>query len=54
MSFLKKKIKHNVIGKCLFKKSIHNLQFGKAKDMEGKGKDILIYDIHPFSGLCVQ
>lgn len=36
------------------KKRIHNSQFGKAKDMEGKGKDILVYDIHMFSEVCVQ
>lgn len=33
------------------KKKNHKSQFGKAKVMEGKGKDVLVYDIHMCSEL---
>lgn len=36
------------------KEFIIHIEFRKAKEMEGNGKDILVHDIHMFSELYLQ
>lgn len=54
MIFLKK-LKAQSHWKVFIKKEfIIHIEFRKAKEMEGNGKDILVHNIHMFSELCLQ